>query len=191
MIDVIGINTIQQHLINKIKDAKFRAVVADEVTSMNNGILSVCFWYVYGQKDIREVFLQFLNLGRITGSHIGAASLSFYKSSGVDIKQCRGQCYDGAPYMQSEKSGRASWILRESSKAITTHCCSHNLNLSLSSTCKLPIVDNVLEKYKSLQIYFNSSPKREKLLEYIVSLNNEMNDSRRSILLGMCKTRWL
>ena len=92
--------------------------------------------------------------------------------------------------MQSEKSGTGSWILRESNKVITTHCCSHNLNLSLASTCKLPVVDKVLEKYKSLQIYFNSSPKREKLLEYVVSQNNEMNDSKRSILLGMCKTRW-
>ena len=97
MIDVIGTNTIQQHLINEIKDAKFHAVMADEVTSMNNEILSVCIRYVAGQKDIREVFLQFLDLERITGSHIGAALLSFYKSSGIDIKQCRDQCYDGAP----------------------------------------------------------------------------------------------
>ena len=80
--------------------------------------------------------------------------------------------------------------MREPNKAITTHCCSHNLNLSLASTCKLPVVDNVLEKYKILQIYFNSSPKREKLLEYVVSQNNEINDSKRSILLGMRKTRW-
>ena len=142
------------------------------------------------RKTYVKYFLQFLDLERITGSNIGAALLSFYKSSGSDIKQCRGQCYDGAPNMQSEKLGTASWILRESNKAITTHYYSHNLNLSFASTCKLPIVDNVLEKYKSLQIYFNSSPKREKLLEYTVSLNNEMNDSRRSILLGMCKTTW-
>ena len=80
--------------------------------------------------------------------------------------------------------------MRESNKAITIHCYSHNVNLSLASTCKLPVVDNVLEKYKSLQIYFNSSPKREKLLEYVVSQNNETNDSKRSILLGMCRTRW-
>ena len=99
MIDVIGINTIQQHLINEIKDAKFHAVTTDEVTSMNNEVLSVCFRYVDGLKDIREVFLQFLDLERITGCHIGAALLSFYKSSGIDIKQCRGQCYDGAPNM--------------------------------------------------------------------------------------------
>ena len=52
------------------------------------------------------------------------------------------------------------------------------------------VVDNVLEKYKSLQIYFNSSPKREKLLEYVLSQNNDINDSKRSILLNMCKTRW-
>ena len=132
MIDVIEINTIQQHLINKIKDAKFYAVMADEVTSMSNEVLSGCFRYVNGQKDIREVFLQFLDLERITGSHIGTVLLSFYKSLGIDIKQCRGQCYAGAPNMQSEKSGTASWILRESNKAITTHCCSHNLNLSLA-----------------------------------------------------------
>ena len=189
MIDVIWINTIQEQLINEIKDAKFHVVIADEVTSLNDELLSICFRYVDGQKDIREVFLQFLELKRITGSDIGAALLSFYKYSGNDMKQCRGKCYDVAPNMQSEKSGTTSWILRESSKAITNHCCSHNLNLSLASTCKLPVVDNVLEKYKSLQIYFNSSPKREKLLEYVVSQNNEMNDSKRSILLGMCKTR--
>ena len=164
--------------------------MADEVTSMNDELLSICFRYVDGQKDIREVFSQFIKLERITGSHIGAALLSFYKSSGTEIKQRRGQYYDGAPNMQSEKSGTASWILRESNKAITTHRCSHNLNLSLASTCKLPVVDKVLEKYKSLQIYFNSSPKREKLLEYVVSLNHEMNGSKWNILLGMFKTRW-
>ena len=92
MIDVIGINTTQQQLINEIKDAKFHAVMADEVTSLNDDeLLSICSRYVDGQKDIREVFLQFLELKQITGSDIGAALLSFYKSSGIDIKKCRGQ----------------------------------------------------------------------------------------------------
>ena len=57
MIDVMGINTIQQQLINKIKAAKFHAVMTDEVTSMNDELLSICFRYVDDQKDIREVFL--------------------------------------------------------------------------------------------------------------------------------------
>ena len=94
------------------------------------------------------------------------------------------------PTCNQKKSRTASWILKESNKAITTHCYSHNLRLSLASGCKLPVVDNVLEKYKILQIYFNSSPKREKLLEYVLSQNNDINDSKRSISLDMCKTRW-
>ena len=57
MIDVMGINTIQQQLINKIKAAKFHAVMTDEVISMNDELLSICFRYVDDQKDIREVFL--------------------------------------------------------------------------------------------------------------------------------------
>ena len=88
MVDVIGINTIQQQLINEINDAKFHAVMADEVTSMNDELLSICFRYVDGQKDIHEVFLQFLKLEPISESDISAALLSFHKSSGIDIKQC-------------------------------------------------------------------------------------------------------
>ena len=62
--------------------------MADGVTSMNDELLSICFRCVDGQKDIREVFLQFLKLERITESDISEALLSFYKSSGIDIKQC-------------------------------------------------------------------------------------------------------
>ena len=103
MINVKEINTIQQQLINEIKGAKFHAVMADEVTSMNYELLSICFRYVDGQKDIWEVFSQFLEIEQITGSHIGAALLSFHNSLGIHIKKSRGHCYDVAPNMQSEK----------------------------------------------------------------------------------------
>ena len=94
--------------------------MADEVTSMNDELLSICFQYVDGQKDIRKLSLQFLELEWIAGSHIGAALLSFYNSSGIHFQKCRGQHYDGAPNMQSAKSGTASGILRESNSALKT-----------------------------------------------------------------------
>ena len=67
--------------------------------------------------------------------------------------------------MQSEKSGTVSWILRELVRLLQP------IAALTTSTNHSPqhVVDNVLEKYKSLQIYFNSSSKREKLLEYVVS----------------------
>ena len=77
----------------------------------------------------------------------------------------RTMLYDGAPNMQSLKKGAASYILKKFPKAYTTHCCSHSLNLSLASTCKIPIITNI---YKSVLIYFDTSPKRENLLIHIV-----------------------
>ena len=62
--------------------------------------------------------------------------------------------------MQSKKKGVASVILREAPNSIVKHCSSHNLNLSLAASCNLAIIGNVLEFYKSITIYFNSSPKK-------------------------------
>ena len=83
-----------------MKAAKYHSILTDEVTSSNQEILSVVARYLNEEKDIREVFLDFLNLDRITGEHIGKRLLQFYQN-GVDVGSCRGQCYDGASSMQS------------------------------------------------------------------------------------------
>ena len=85
--------------------------------------------------------------------------LKFYAENGLDIRECQRQCYDGAAKMQSQKKGAASFIVKESPRAVVTHCCSHNLNLSLSSSCKELITDNILETYKSIVIF--STPLRK------------------------------
>ena len=87
--------------------------------------------------------------------------------------------------MQSLKKGAASYILKESPKAYTTHCCSHSLNLSLASTCKIPIITNIVEIYKSVLIYFNTSPKRENLLIHIVEQKRFLEERKVLILNGV------
>ena len=67
----------------------------------------------------------FLELEKITGEHIGNRLLKFYTENGLDIRECRGQCYDGATNMQSQKRGVVSFILNESPRAVATHCCSY------------------------------------------------------------------
>ena len=76
-----------------------------------------------------------------------------------------------------------------SPKAIVAHCCSHSLSLSLTSSCKHPEIDNIFKTYKAITIFFNSSPKREGLLEYIVK-SCCIEAEKRKVLVGMCKTRW-
>ena len=110
--------------------------------------------------------------------------LKFYDEKGINIFDCRGQYYNGAPNMQSLKKGAASYILKESPKAYTTRCCSHILNLSLASICKISIITNVLEIYKSVLIYFNTSPKRENLLIHIVEQKHS-SEERKNVLTGV------
>ena len=91
--------------------------------------------------------------------------------------------------MQKNKKGVASIISQEAPNSTVAHCCSHNLNLSLAASCNLAIIDNVLEVYKSITIHFNSSPKKEKVLEHIVITCCE-SIGRRKVFVGMCKTCW-
>ena len=134
---------------------------AGEVTASNDELLSICLRYVNKQFEICEVFIMFVELERITGEYIAKALLKFYKDAGINVTECKGQCYDGASNMQSQKKVAASYISKESPSAIATHCCSHNLNLSLATSCKIPIIDNITEKYKAVEIFFNTSSKRE------------------------------
>ena len=189
MIGIIGKNILQVALLDRVKKAGMNSISADEVTCSNDEILSICRRYLDEFQNIREVFIGFFNYERITGEHIREVILKFCRELGLDVKECKGQCYDGAANMQSKKKSVASVILREAPNAIVTHFCSHNFNLSLVASCNLAIIDNVLEVYKSITIHFNSSPKEEKLLEHIVITRCE-SIGRQKMLVAMCKTRW-
>ena len=102
--------------------------------------------------------MMFVKLERITGKCIAKALLNIYKDPRITVTECKGQCYDGASNMQSHKKGAASYISKESPSAIVTYCCSHNLNLSLATSCKIPIIDNITETYKAVTIFVNTSP---------------------------------
>ena len=81
MIDIIGKNIIQAALLDE---------VADEVTSSNDKILSICMRYLDEFQNIREIFIEFLNLERISGEHIGEVILKSYSELGLNLKECKG-----------------------------------------------------------------------------------------------------
>ena len=147
LIDIMAKKLIQRRIIEEIMEAGVHSISADEVTICNDEISPICLRYANNDNEICEVFIEFVELERITGEATGNAIIKFYSDIGVEIAECRGQCYDGAANMQSQKKGAASYVLKESPKAIVTHCCSHNLNLSLTISCKNPEIDNVLKTY--------------------------------------------
>ena len=105
--------------------------------------------------------MEFVELERTTGEAIGNAIIKLYNEIGIELS-----AEINIMIALQIFSLTASYVLKESPKAIVTHCPSHDLNLSLASSCKLPEIDNILKTCKAIIIFF-SSPKRKGLLDYI------------------------
>ena len=94
MID-IGKNIILVIFVDGVEKAGMHSISTDEVTSSIDEILSICMRYLDEFQNSCEVFIGVLNLERITGEHIGEPILKFYHALGLDVKECKRQCYDG------------------------------------------------------------------------------------------------
>ena len=191
MVEVIGKYIIQQDIINEIKEAKIHTILCDEVTSSNDEIMSLCIRFVDAIKQIREEFIDFIDVERITGEVLFEAVVNFYKRNDIHLEDLRGQCYDGASNMSALKKGLSGRVLEVNPKALYTHCTSHVLNLSIVAACKENTIQMVLTQMTSLAVYFKYSPKREKLLEHVVEVGTRDHSiSQRKVIVGLCKTRW-
>jgi hypothetical protein len=186
IIDIIGKQMIQKSIIEEVVLARFYSIMVDEVTSHNQ---ELCVRFVDMQKNIREEFIQFSTLTRVTGEAIAARICSDLTNLGLDLKNIRGQGYDGASSMSSNRVGVQALIRQHSPLAFYTHCSAHCLNLVICHSCSFPIVRNVIDKMKATCLFFLNSPKRNGLLCEIVS-NNVVEISKRKPLIDLCKTRW-
>ena len=75
LIAVMGKHIVLKGILNEIITARYYSVLTDEVTSHNVDHFALCVKFFDGNKNIREEFLKFLELERITGSKIGQSIL--------------------------------------------------------------------------------------------------------------------
>ena len=189
LIKVMGKHMILQGILDDLNSARFFAILADEVTSHNTEHLAICARFVDSNREIREEFLTFVELERITGERIAESILAFLKENDVPVGNMRGQGYDGATNMSSCNVGVQARIRQEAPLATYMHCSGHCLNLVISQSCALPQVRNVLDRLRNCCRYFLNSPKRTGVLEMIVR-HNVIDPGKRKPLLDLCKTRW-
>lgn len=161
IIEIIAKDMILSNLIKEVQSATFFSVLADEVTSHNKEELALCVRFVDGNSDVREEFLSFLQLPRITGEAIANKIIDTLEELELDITKVRGQGYDGAANMSSDTVGVQRRIKNQSPNAVYVHCSSHTLNLVISHSCALPNIRNAVDKLKQCSLFFLGSPKRE------------------------------
>lgn len=196
IINLIGeyIRNKLTHDIKKGSPSPFYSIMADEVTDeySNREILSVCLRFLQNgteNVEIVEYFIDFAFMKRTTGEAISQSIINILESNGLLLDNLRGQAYDGASAMSSERNGVNGRIKRIAPKAIYTHCNSHVLNLAIAASCKLPVVRNMIGTVNETYMFFHYSPKRQRFFEQVLAALE--CESTKKKLLGLCKTRWV
>lgn len=120
----------------------FFSVIPDEVTdAANKEELSLVLRYVLNN-EIKEVFVDFVEVERITGEVLAQSILGWLRIHGLSPSDIRGQCYDGASNMSGARSGCISIIQQVAPLAMYYHCAAHRLNLAIVSACSIQAFKN-------------------------------------------------
>ncbi len=145
--------------------------------------------YVNDTSEIQESFLAFVECEHGTsGEQVATLIDNTCLRLGLDLRQCRGQGFDGASYMAGAVNGAASRIRSKFPKALYFHCASHKLKC-VARSCQITSVSNMMDAISCLANFFNYSPKRQKCLEAHVM--NYREESTKTKLIPLCRTRWV
>lgn len=128
LLQVAG-DKIHSEILEEVKHAKFYSIIADEVTDVSNREeLSLVIQYL-NKEQVREVFVDFVEVERNTGHVLGETILRWLRNHNISPADMRGQCYDGASNMAGARSGVQAVVQRDAPKAMYVHCAAHRLNL--------------------------------------------------------------
>ena len=180
---------IRESIINEVKDAKFYSIIADEVTDVSNREeLSLVVRYLYN-KEVKEVFVDFIEVERITGNVLGESILQWLTSHNISPADMRGQCYDGSSNMSGARSGAKAVVQKAAPKAMYHHCAAHRLNLSIVSSCKISMIQNAESFLGEIARFFSFSPKRQRMLDKAIEASDTTPKAKK--LKDACRTRWV
>ena len=188
LIHVVG-KYIQSEILHEIEVAKYYSVLADELSDVaNKEQLSISFRYVY-RGAVKEVFVDFVEVERITGKALAEAIIHSLTVWGLSLSHMRGQCFDGASNMAGARSGCSSIIRQVAPLAVYHHCAAHRLNLAVVSACKIAAFKNTESYIGEMARFFQYSAKRQRLLDRAIDMACPEVHTKK--LKDSCKTRWI
>lgn len=187
----ITADLIRQFISHHLKICPHFSIMADEVTSHNDEILSICIRFLEIQHRnkpiIHEMLLDFEPLARITGAAISQKIQENLSKHSINIHDCKGQAYDTTSSMSSI-NGVQGLIKNIAPDADYQGCLLHSLNLAITHTCSLSQVRNMIDTCHQIYLYFDNSPKRQSFLETVIKSGCPKAKILR--IQSLSKTRW-
>ena len=197
---------------------KYWSLMADETQDCSTTEqVSICVRYVNTNGEVCEDFAGFIKLEKMDAQTIANTLLSTIQGWGLDMSNLVAQGYDGASVMSSEKNGVQAKGKEKYPNVTYVHCCSHVLNLAISSGCSsVASIRNLFDSVQKLTWFMGGSAKMKeifpgvscslkddqtllKLLTEVESVEpDEMSESAKAIKEGgkkktvpkFCATRW-
>ncbi|XP_042303461.1 52 kDa repressor of the inhibitor of the protein kinase-like [Sceloporus undulatus] len=192
VIEICG-QLVQQHVLLKLNQAECFSIIADETLDISGQEqLSVCFRYVTNEEHatLREDFISFFPITDLSADNIADKILNICNDLGVDLEnKLIGQGYNGASTMSGIHKGVQARIQEKYPKAMYTHCSSHHLNLVLSDTLSVPIINNGLGVLKEVTQFFRHNAQAGNHLKQ--NIKQFCPESKKSRLLKLCETRFI
>ena len=113
IIDCCG-DVITEQIVEEIKESKFLSIMADETQDCANKEQMPLVIQYLEQGEIREAFIKFIlcNSG-LTGLALSEKIKQAIDDLGLEMKDCRGQCYDSTGNIAGKCAGAAARIHEE------------------------------------------------------------------------------
>ena len=139
--------SILRDVARNIQNGVFYTIMADEVTdSSNQEQFVLCLRWVDEDLNPHEELVGLYVVPNICADTLVACIRDVLIRMNLTLKNCRGQCYDGASNMSGAKSGVATQIKAKEPRAIFTHCYGHSLQLAVGDMIKdIKILKDVLD----------------------------------------------
>ncbi|CAF4180190.1 unnamed protein product, partial [Rotaria sordida] len=203
-------NVIINQIIEEVKQAKFFTILLDTTADIANIEQASLYLRYLHNGLIQEKFIKFIHVQDRSCAGLANVLLREVTDLDLNLEFCVGQGYDGCSAMAGRINGCQSVIRQKYPQIIYVHCASHSLNLALSDSCDIRLVENTAGTIKGIYNFFHSlSVRTELLTEHAKALNlkqqdlqNKINDQTapdehivlkklKTKLANVCITRWV
>ena len=169
--------TVRNVMVENIKKNKYYGLIFDSTPDLQHReqfsqvIRHVEIDFEKNTVEIKESFLGFTELTGKDAETLENTILKLLKNDGLQLSDCRSQCYDNAAVMTGHISGLQQRILKLNPQATFVNCDNHSLNLAGLHSAQIdPVMLSFFGVIEQIYLFFSRSTSRWQKMTDVIPL---------------------
>lgn len=190
IIAIIG-NKVRRTIIDQIIQSKYYSMILDCTSDVSRQEqMTFVIRYVYfdiniRRYEIKESFIEFLNVSETTGQAMADITVGNLTKHTIEVNNMRGQGYDNGASMKGKHIGVQAQIKSINPLAVYIPCSNHTLNLSLNDASSASIqVCGFFATVQKIYTFLSASTHRWDVLKKHCTLLHDL------VPKAISTTRW-